>query len=65
MVSRFIVTDWRLPIKARGAMLLDSYYLILFFRLLFQLGPVSMSIGASGRQLFLFVPPFAIGHWLL
>jgi len=46
-------------------MLLDSFRLILFFQLLFQLSPLSTAIGDSGRQPLLFVPPFAIGYWLL
>jgi hypothetical protein len=51
-----------LLIKARGAMLLHSYRLILFFQPLFQLSPSSTAMGDSGRQpLF---PPLAIGYWL-
>jgi hypothetical protein len=54
-----------LPIKARGAMVLHSYRLLLFFQPVFQLSPSSPAIGDAGRPPLLFVPPFAIGYWLL
>jgi hypothetical protein len=42
-----------------------SYRLLLFFQLLLQLSPSSPAIGDAGREPLLFIPPFAIGYWLL
>jgi hypothetical protein len=64
MVSRFVVTDRQLPIKGPGAMLLDSYYCIVFFRRFFRAGPSSVAIGDSGGRSLLLVPAFGTGYWL-
>jgi hypothetical protein len=64
MVSRFVVTDRQLPIKGRDAMLLDSYYCIVFFRRFFRAGPSSVAIAGSGGRSLLLVPAFGTGYWL-
>src|SRR5260370_32932606 len=57
VVCRFVVTDRWLPIKARGAMLLDSYRCIVFFRSFFQAGPSSLAVRGLKRAVFIACPP--------